>query len=298
MKNFKEPIIISGMPRTGTTPLGRILSSVEGLSMIYEPFNAKQGITGIEFNYPYPGKNISEIRFNKILEDLINLKSKFKIGISSSDSISKKIFKYFIGNESSISFYKARLSSSNQRLIIKDPFLIFSSKAICKKYKVIFCERPLKPLAASFKRMKWNFSEYSKLSKLFSDNELRARDLKPSKKLSSEVVGAIQFYELVSIYKSEINSNNIYFFSQNKLVEDPIGEIRYLFEWLELEFSENIVKTIESLRKGRQSRKTFPKDNIQHDLDYNKKYSNKYFSEILTNYEIETINNFCSGGEI
>ena len=69
MKNFKEPIIISGMPRTGTTPLGRILSSVEGLSMIYEPFNAKQGITGIEFNYPYPGKNISEIRFNKILED-------------------------------------------------------------------------------------------------------------------------------------------------------------------------------------------------------------------------------------
>ena len=67
MKNFKEPIIISGMPRTGTTPLGRILSCVEGLSMIYEPFNAKQGITGIEFNYPYPGKNITDIRFNKIL---------------------------------------------------------------------------------------------------------------------------------------------------------------------------------------------------------------------------------------
>ena len=95
--------------------------------------------------------------------------------------------------------------------------------------------------------MKWNFSEYSKLSKLFSDNELRARDLKPSKKLSSEVVGAIQFYELVSIYKSEINSNNIYFFSQNKLVEDPSSRSKIaLFEWLELEFSETVVKTIDS----------------------------------------------------
>ena len=47
MKNFKKPIIISGMPRTGTTPLGRILSSLDDLSMIYEPFNAKQGVTSI-----------------------------------------------------------------------------------------------------------------------------------------------------------------------------------------------------------------------------------------------------------
>ena len=44
MKNIKKPIIISGIPRSETTALGRILSSIDGFSMIYEPFNLNQGI--------------------------------------------------------------------------------------------------------------------------------------------------------------------------------------------------------------------------------------------------------------
>tara|TARA_B100001093_G_scaffold302025_1_gene288075 strand:+ start:3650 stop:4549 length:900 start_codon:yes stop_codon:yes gene_type:complete len=299
MKNFEKPIIISGMPRTGTTPLGRILSSLDDFSMIYEPFNAKQGITSIDFNYPFPGNNISEIRFNSIFNDLIYLKSKFKTGILTTDSILKKIFKYCIGNESSISFKKVRLLSNNSRLIIKDPFLIFSSAELSKNYKVIICERPLKPLASSFKRMNWNFTEYEKLSKFFSENELKAKNLKPSKRISSEVVGAIQFYELVNLYKSKINDNeNLYYFSQNRLVEDPITEVKDLFEWLELEFSKNVEKTIIELKNDKNSNNKFPRKNIQHDIEYNKKFSNKYFIEVLTLNEIELIEAFCSGGEI
>ena len=299
MKNFKKPIIISGMPRTGTTPLGRIISSLDDLSMIYEPFNAKQGVTSIEFNYPYPGNNISENRFNKIFNDLIHLKSKFKTGILSTDPILKKIFKYFIGNESSISFHRVRLFKNDNRLLIKDPFLIFSSAELSKNYKIIFCERPLKPLASSFKRMNWNFTEYDKLSKFFSESELKARMLKPSEKISSEVVGAIQFYELVDLYKSKIDANkNIYYFSQDKLVEDSIVEVKSLFEWLELEFSETVKKTIAELKNDKNSNKNFPRKNIQHDMRYNKKFSNKYFTEVLTLHEIELIENFCSGGEI
>ena len=76
MKNIKKPIIISGIPRSGTTPLGKVLSSIEGFSMIYEPFNVNQGINDIDFNYPYPGKNISvkefQSIFNKLIVALIN----------------------------------------------------------------------------------------------------------------------------------------------------------------------------------------------------------------------------------
>ena len=50
MKNIKNPIIISGMPRTGTTPLVHILSSTDNFSMIYEPFNVNQGVSSIEEN--------------------------------------------------------------------------------------------------------------------------------------------------------------------------------------------------------------------------------------------------------
>ena len=48
MKNFNKPIIISGIPRSGTTPLGKILSSINGFSMIYEPFNVNQGIDEVK----------------------------------------------------------------------------------------------------------------------------------------------------------------------------------------------------------------------------------------------------------
>lgn len=298
MKNFKKPIIISGMPKTGTTPLGTILSSINGLSMIYEPFNAKQGISNIEFNYPFPGNNISSQQFDKIFSDLINLRVNFKNGISAKDSISKRIFKFFIGNDSSISFYKTLFFAKNDRLIIKDPFLIFCSKELSKNYKVIFCERPLKPLAASFKRMKWNFNEYKELSKFFTENELKTKNLESSIKVSSEVIGAIQFYELVNIYKTTIASNNIYYFSQNGLVKNPIKEIKNLLSWLDIDFTESVKKTITILNQGKKSMKYSPRKGVQHDFNYNKKFSNKYFSEILSNEEIEIIESFCSGGEI
>ena len=95
MKNIKKPIIISGIPRSGTTALGRILSSIEGFSMIYEPFNLNQGIKDIQFNYPYPGKNISIKQFQSIFNNLIQFKSSFKKGYLKHDSFIKRIFKTF-----------------------------------------------------------------------------------------------------------------------------------------------------------------------------------------------------------
>ena len=108
MKNIKKPIIISGIPRSGTTPLGGILSSIEGFLMIYEPFNLNQGIKDIQFNYPYPGKNMSVEEFQSIFNNLIQFKSSFKNGYLKHDNLAKKFFKTFFGNESSLSYLKAK----------------------------------------------------------------------------------------------------------------------------------------------------------------------------------------------
>ena len=297
MKNIKEPIIISGMPRTGTTPLGHILSSIDNFSMIYEPFNVDQGVSSIEFNYPFPNKNISTKKFDKIFNDLIAFKSRFKKGVNINDSLFLKIFKHLIGNESSISFYKSKFLNK-KNLIVKDPFLVFATKELSKKYKIIFCERPTKPLSASFKRMKWNFKEYEKLAIYFNDETLNAKNFKPSKNISSYVIGALQFYELVSIYKKSIISNdNIFFFSQDAFAKNSHKEIEKLFSWLNIEFTNDLRNKI-NLLSNKSSKNVIPKESVQHDLKYNKSFSNKYFSEILTIEENELIDSFCSGGEI
>ena len=199
MKNIKKPIIISGIPRSGTTPLGSVLSSIKGFSMIYEPFNANQGIIDVHFNYLYPGKNISVEQFQSIFNNLIQFKSSFKKGYLKNDSLAKRIFKTFFGNESSLSYFKAKKSLSTDQLLIKDPFLLFCSKELCLNHKVIICYRPLMALAGSFKRMKWDFKEFEDLINFFPPNSIKSLRFKANDKISSNVVGAIQFLSLIHI---------------------------------------------------------------------------------------------------
>ena len=295
MKNLKKPIIISGIPRSGTTPLGSILSSIEGFSMIYEPFNANQGMIDVQFNYPYPGKNISVQEFQSIFNNLIQFKSSFKKGYLKHDGLAKRIFKTFFGNESSLSYFKAKKSSSTNQLLIKDPFLLFCSKELCLNHKVIICYRPLLPLAASFKRMKWDFKEFEDLINFFPPNSIKSYRFKASDKISSNVIGAIQFYELFYHYMNNINPNkNLYFFSQQGFATDPIEEITNVLKWLELEVSDQVIQLSHSLNKGKNSQIHIPDKSIQHDSNYNKKYSNEYYKLVLTKEEIELIDAFVA----
>ena len=295
MKNIKKPIIISGIPRSGTTPLGSVISSIKGFSMIYEPFNANQGIIDVQFNYPYPGKNISVEEFQSIFKNLVQFKSSFNKGYLKNDSLAKRIFKTFFGNESSLSYFRAKKNSSANQLLIKDPFLLFSSKELCLNHKVIICHRPLLPLAASFKRMKWDFKEFEDLINFFPPNNIKSYWFKASDKISSNVVGAIQFYELFYHYINNINPNkNLYFFSQQKFSTNPIEEITNVLKWLELEVSDEIIQLSQSLNKGKSSQIHIPDESIQHDSNYNKKYSNKYYKSVLTKDEIELIDSFVA----
>ena len=295
MKNIKKPIIISGIPRSGTTPLGKVLSSIEGFSMIYEPFNVNQGINDINFNYPYPGKNISVKEFQSIFNDLIQFKSSFKKGYLKHDNFAKKIIKTIFGNESSLSYLKAKKRSTNGQLLIKDPFLLFSSEELCLNHKVIICHRPLKPLAASFKRMKWNFKEFEDLVNFFPTNSIKSYRLQACDKISSYVIGAIQLYELFYLYINNISPNkNLYFFSQQKFSKNPEEEVANLLRWLELEIPDKIILLSKSLNKGKNSQIHFPLKNIQHDSDYNKKFSNEYYKSVLTKDEIELIDSFVA----
>ena len=263
--------------------------------MIYEPFNLNQGIQDIQFNYPYPGKNISVKQFQSIFNNLIQFKSSFKKGYLKNDSVAKRIFKTFVGNESSLYYFKAKKSLSTNQLLIKDPFLLFSSKELCLNHKVIICYRPLMPLAASFKRMRWDFKEFEDLINFFPRNSIKSLRFKASDKISSNVVGAIQFYELFYNYIKSINPNkNLYFFSQQKFSTDPIEEITNVLKWLELEVSDKIIQLSQSLNKGKSSQIHFPDLSIQHDPNYNKKYSNEYYKLVLTKEEIELIDTFVA----
>ena len=64
--------------------------------------------------------------------------------------------------------------------------------------------------------------------------------------------------------------------------------------WLELEVTDEITLLSKSLNEGKKSQIHFPVKNIQHDDNYNKKYSNEYYKSVLTKEEIELIDSFVA----
>tara|TARA_B110000495_G_scaffold166899_1_gene153165 strand:- start:12 stop:941 length:930 start_codon:yes stop_codon:yes gene_type:complete len=304
-KYSKDTIIVSGMPRTATTIVGRLISDKMPYSTIYEPFNISQGLKSVDINYLIPNSNISENDFDKIFNGLLNLDGQFRLGVRSNDSSLKKIIKYIIGNESSISFKKAKYISRKRGLIVKDPFLLFASKHIAKNHKVVMCERPLLPLAGSFKRMSWSFDEYSRLLKDFNaiDIDIQKPNQFNDNNISPFVVGAVQFFYLYSVFKKNLlNDDNIYTVDQNELSTNPNQSIMSLFDWLNIDYSKNDIDNIVINISGSSKKNKSPKQGVQHDQLYDKQYANEYFDSILTNNEIEYVKEceriICSGGEI
>ena len=286
------------MPRTATTALGDILSLIDGYNMVYEPFNASQGISEVNLNYLIPGANISYSDFDDVFNSILNLNAKFKLGVKDNDSALKKAVKTLFGNESSLSFLKSKFSINKKKLIIKDPFLVFALLYLSDNYRVIMCERPILPLAGSFKRMGWEFSEYDRLI-----NDLNRIDIKIEEKIennfiSPSVLGAVQFFQLYSNFKNKIErKENIYFFNQNDFSLNPEQSINRLFDWLGEECTDKIVSKVKNLNFGQKDDIKEPKKQVQHDLVYNKSFSNKYYKSVLNKEEIDFVRE-CSGGEI
>ena len=304
-KYSKNPIIVSGMPRTATTIVGKVISNKAPYNVIYEPFNSSQGLNSIDINYLIPGSNIMENDFDRILHNLSNLNGDFKLGINENESLFKTLIKYTVGNESSISFKRAKYFNSKRGLIIKDPFLLFASEYLSNNYKIIICERPLLPLVGSFKRMSWTFHEYSRLLK---DLKKIGLDIKNPKQfhnsnISPFIVGAVQFFYLYTLFKKRIvHKDNIYFFNQHHLSTNPKNSISSLFDWLNIEYSKKDLNKIAMSISGSSTKNKSPKKGVQHDKLYDKQYSNEYFKLVLTEDEIKYVKEceliVCSGEEI
>lgn len=298
-----NPIFISGIPRSGTTLVGNILSSIKNFQVIYEPFHFNQGIKSLKQKYLIPNANIDETEFFNLLKELSDGKSRFKNGIKDNDTISKKILKLTLGNPSSFS-YKKYIFSSNKQLVVKDPFLIFSSIYLSQFYKIIITERPLIPLASSLKRMGWIFSEANEVRNDLETIGINIRLFDTDEDISKEVLGCIHFNQIFIKILQEIKENEkIHIFNQNNFIENPKKEIQDLYSFLNVSVDDWITEKVIYKTMNSKSENYKPREKMQHDSYYNKLFSNKYYTEILTKKEIEILKNFnneffCSGGEI
>jgi hypothetical protein len=160
MKNEKW-FLITGVIRSGTTILGKVLSLPIQASYIHEPFN---GGYSLRDNEPFRDRyyRISDSceekhKYINNLSDLINYRFKLRTHRHDDDSIFRKIAKDIIGSRGPANLTLAKINPFIKFNIIKDPKAILSAHLLYHEFDVlplIIVRHPVS-LAASLQRVGW-----------------------------------------------------------------------------------------------------------------------------------------------
>jgi len=153
-------VIVTGMHRSGTTFIGKVLEVSDYYYYIHEPLNFQYGVEGVPCWYPFldvEGQVNRELRV--LLDSLYNMKLKFKVPPSKGLN---KFFRYFVRSRGHLDYlkYKAFSLFRKKEVLVKDPFLALSAAYLAHNYpdvKVIYIVRHPVAIYNSISRMKWKF---------------------------------------------------------------------------------------------------------------------------------------------
>lgn len=241
------PILVTGTHRSGTTWVGKMLAADALTAYISEPLNVlhRPGVFRGTVNQWY--QYVCEDNGNDYLpafEDLLEFDYHLWDEIRSLRS--RKDF-LRMGRDFLI-FYNGLMRG--QRVLLKDPFAVFSTPWFAKhlKCKVVITVRHPAAFASSLKRLNWLFDFRDLL-----DQPLLMRDhLEPYR----EEMGSIQAQDVIgqaallwkliyhSVHATRASNPGFILVRHEDLSRDPLSGYRDLYQWLDLEFTPRVEKTI------------------------------------------------------
>lgn len=158
----RQLILVTGAPRSGTTPIGHMLSLLPRAVSLYEPMG-RTGDKRFRNHFPMVGEpEFDNDVFDHFLDDLRTLTLRLKpqerpyfgqIRLSRRQRLVRKIF----GTQSLHSLRMARAKSLWANIVIwKDPNAAFcAADAARRGVKVVVCLRSPEAVASSFKKKGW-----------------------------------------------------------------------------------------------------------------------------------------------
>lgn len=247
---MKKTVIITGSHRSGTTWLGRVLSSPPNVEYVAEPFNPS-------FNHY---KNPIKFWFQYFDEKTINdeqlkyLVANFSFGIKNLrfkvlDALSKKWW----GPSMRMILRQHQIDTK----IVKDPISVFSSPYLAEKFnsKVIVTLRHPCAFAASISVKGWKFDfkqmlEQPELMNRISQYESEIKHMLENSEATC-VEQAALIWNIIHDYLHEyVDSEYFYFVKNENLSLNPISEIEKICKYIELPFDDNIRSKINETTSG------------------------------------------------
>lgn len=250
-----RPLIITGIHRSGTTWLGKLLEMSEDTHVYYEPFNP------IEKYYPVRVKFVRHWFHYLSDEDFKKHKDEIEYGLQLhySGSVIRKQIGY-LRSLPHLAMLLAHLKSyyvnrvyHNRRPVIKDPMLVFSVEQLIKYYAldILITIRHPAAFVASVKRMheqqNWgiSFQDWIFDQPGFPDEIYREYQVE-MERTEAQNAGVVEkaalFWKIVYSYLAHLPEleNDINFVRHEDISIQPVEEIRKIYVRYGLDFSESI----------------------------------------------------------
>ena len=157
------PMILTGLHRSGTTWVGKIIAEASKESVIHEPLNLLHGMRKVPCWYPYhPGGTPPEAeapygrQMEAMMQDLVEGSARW-VRTNPNAPLHRKLGRAIIGTRAEREYQTAFRKGVSQRLFVKDPFCLFVSPHLIERFdaRVVIIIRHPGALIVSMRRMGW-----------------------------------------------------------------------------------------------------------------------------------------------
>jgi len=247
MNESRNPILITGVHRSGTTWVGRMLAADTETAYISEPLNVlhRPGVfrARVRHWYTYICEE-NEAGFLEAFRELLNFRYDLPQEI-----LALRSWKDFLrmGRDFQTFVYG---DLQGQRVLLKDPFAVFSTPWFAGRLKcrVVFVVRHPAGFASSLKRLNWPFDFRDLLSQpLLMHDHLEPDRIEMEKVSRDDIISqAALLWRMIYrvVYTVCAEHPDFTLVRQEDLSRDPVAGYRQLYESLSLDFTPGVEKTI------------------------------------------------------
>lgn len=294
--NNLNPILVTGSHRSGTTWVGKMLAADATTAYVSEPLNVlhRPGVyrTPVKYWYTYiTDENGAD--YLPAFNELLNFQYH-----TLHEIISLRSVKDFLrmGRDFRIFFNG---SMHGQRVLIKDPFAVFSTPWFAKQLncQVVITARHPGGFVSSLKRLGWNFDFGNFLNQpLFMRDHLEGDRAAMESMLKDDLVGQAALlwkiiYRFVHSTRTGFPQFNIV--RHEDLSRDPIGGYQTLYNSLGLDFTERVKDIIQNSSSSENPAKLAK--NKTHSVKLDSRANLDNWKNILSSEEITRIRKITEG---
>lgn len=292
----RKPILVTGAHRSGTTWVGRMLAANLQTAYISEPLNVlhRPGVyhAAVQHWYPYITE-VNESQYLPAFRELMDLKYDLFAEVGSLRS-RRDLMR--MGRDLAI-FANGKIR--RQRVLLKDPFAVFSTPWFAEKLncEVVITVRHPAAFASSLKRLNWPFDFNHLLSQpgLMQDH-LEAEQTEMQMMQTDDIVGqAALLWRMIYRFVHRTSS----LFPGFKIVRhedlslDPVAGFRSLYQSLDLAFDEKVRDVILNSSSSENPVKLAKEKTFSVKLDSRAALSN--WKKILSADEISRVQKLTQG---